>query len=151
VCVPITLDERNAGALAVTLAYAGEGSYDGALKFFGIVASMIGQALRVHRLVEAERQRLLQENMQLRQELKERYDFRNIVGNSRAGVAGRREQHHGPGARRVRHRQGADRPRPALQLAAREQALRQGELRGAATAPAPHACSAPPNASSATR
>ncbi len=83
VCVPIRVDERNAGALGVTLAYTPEGSYEGTLKFFGIVASMIGQALRVHRLVEAERQRLLQENMQLRQELKERYDFRNVVGNSR--------------------------------------------------------------------
>src|SRR3989454_681512 len=38
---------------------------------------------RVHRLIEAERQGLLQENMQLRQELRERYDFRNIIGNSR--------------------------------------------------------------------
>ncbi len=83
ICVPIPLDERTVGALGVVLPYAGESSYDGALQFFGIVASMVGQALRVHRLVEAERQRLLQENQQLRQELKERYDFRNIVGNSR--------------------------------------------------------------------
>jgi Nif-specific regulatory protein len=82
-CVPITVDERTAGALGVTLDYVGEGSYDGEVKFFGVVASMIGQALKVHRLIEAERQRLVQENMQLRQELKERYDFRNIIGNSR--------------------------------------------------------------------
>ncbi len=83
ICVPITVDEKSAGALGVTLPYLGEGNFDGAVKFFGIVASMIGHALRVHRLIEAERQRLLQENMQLRQELKERYDFRNIIGNSR--------------------------------------------------------------------
>jgi Nif-specific regulatory protein len=44
---------------------------------------MIGQALRVHTLVETERQTLLTENSQLRQELKERYEFRNIIGNSR--------------------------------------------------------------------
>ena len=53
------------------------------MQFFGIVGSMIGQALRVHRLVEADRQRLLEENTQLRQELRERYDIRNIVGTSR--------------------------------------------------------------------
>ena len=44
---------------------------------------MIGQAVRVHGLIEAERQGLVQENRQLRQELQERYDFRNIIGNSR--------------------------------------------------------------------
>jgi Nif-specific regulatory protein len=37
----------------------------------------------VHRLAEAERQRLLEENTKLRQELRERYDLSNIVGNSR--------------------------------------------------------------------
>ena len=37
----------------------------------------------MHQLVEAERRRLLDENSKLRQELKERYDLRNIVGNSR--------------------------------------------------------------------
>jgi len=43
---------------------------------------MVSQAVKVHRLVESERQRLVDENTQLRQELKERYDFSNIIGNS---------------------------------------------------------------------
>ena len=43
---------------------------------------MIAQALKVQRLVEAERQRLLDENTHLRQELRERYDFSNIIGTS---------------------------------------------------------------------
>jgi Nif-specific regulatory protein len=33
--------------------------------------------------VETERQRLMSENSQLRQELREKYEFRNIIGNSR--------------------------------------------------------------------
>jgi Nif-specific regulatory protein len=44
---------------------------------------MIGQGLRVQKLVEGERRRLLDENSKLRLELKERYDLRNIMGNSR--------------------------------------------------------------------
>jgi Nif-specific regulatory protein len=48
-----------------------------------VAGSMVGQAVRVHKLVEAERQRLLEENTQLRQELRERYDIRNLIGNSR--------------------------------------------------------------------
>ena len=43
---------------------------------------MIAQAVRVHRLIEADRQRLVDENTHLRQELKERYDFSNLVGTS---------------------------------------------------------------------
>ena len=43
---------------------------------------MIAQALNVQRLVEEERRRLLDENTHLRQELRERYDFSNIIGTS---------------------------------------------------------------------
>jgi Nif-specific regulatory protein len=83
ICVPITVDQKTVGTLGVSLAYDQGGHYEREAKFFGVVASMIGQAVKVHRLIEAERQGLLQENLKLRLELKERYDFRNIVGNSR--------------------------------------------------------------------
>jgi Nif-specific regulatory protein len=43
---------------------------------------MIGQALNVQKMVEEERRRLLDENTHLRQELRERYDFSNIIGTS---------------------------------------------------------------------
>jgi Nif-specific regulatory protein len=72
------------GALGVALPYHKDRSYEQEAKFFGIVGSMVGQAVRIHSLVEAERQRLLDENTKLRQELRERYDIRNIVGSSRA-------------------------------------------------------------------
>jgi Nif-specific regulatory protein len=83
ICVPIPVDTKTVGALGVSLLYDKDSNYDREVKFFGLVASMVGQAMRVHRLIAAERQRLVQENQQLRQELKERYDFRNIIGNSR--------------------------------------------------------------------
>jgi Nif-specific regulatory protein len=83
ICVPVTVDNRTVGALGVSLPFNEQSDYDGEAKFLGVVASMIGQATRVHQLIEAERQGLVQENKQLRQELRERYDFPNIVGNSR--------------------------------------------------------------------
>ena len=43
---------------------------------------MIGQALKVQRLVAAQHKRLVNENAHLKQELRERYDFAGIVGNS---------------------------------------------------------------------
>jgi Nif-specific regulatory protein len=83
VCVPIRAEHRTAGALGVALAYQKDRSYDHEAKFYGLVGSMIGQAVRVHHLVEAERKRLLDENTKLRRELTERYDIRNLVGSSR--------------------------------------------------------------------
>ena len=50
----------------------------------------------------------------------------------RAGRAGGADQHHGADPRRVGHRQGDDRARDPLQLAARQEAVHQGQLRGAA-------------------
>ena len=84
ICVPLPLDRRAMGALEVWLSYRKDRPFDEEAKFLGIVGSMIGQALRVQRLVLSERQRLLEENTKLRQELRERYELRNIIGNSRA-------------------------------------------------------------------
>ena len=82
ICVPVMMNRAAVGALAVDLRFKPERDYDSSVKFFGIVSSMIAQALNVQRLVEEERRRLLDENTHLRQELRERYDFSNIIGTS---------------------------------------------------------------------
>src|SRR4051812_31662878 len=82
ICVPIMQNRTAVGALGVDLRFKAERDYDSSVKFFGIVSSMIAQALNVQRSVEDERRRLLDENTHLRQELRERYDFSNIIGTS---------------------------------------------------------------------
>jgi Nif-specific regulatory protein len=82
ICVPIAVQRLTAGTLAVDLKFKAERDYESSVKFFGIVSSMIAQALNVQRLVEEERRRLVDENTHLRQELRERYDFSNIIGTS---------------------------------------------------------------------
>jgi Nif-specific regulatory protein len=82
ICVPIGFDRRVAGALGVNLTYKPDRNFDRSKAFFSVAASMIGQALKVQRLVAAQHRRLVNENAHLRQELKERYDFAGIVGNS---------------------------------------------------------------------
>jgi Nif-specific regulatory protein len=82
ISVPILLNRKAVGALGVDLKFKPDRDFDRTVKFLTIVASMIAQAIKVQRLIEAERQRLLEENTHLRQELKERYDFSNIVGTS---------------------------------------------------------------------
>src|SRR5439155_14705598 len=82
VCVPILINRKAAGALGVDLRFKAERDFDSSVKFMGVVASMIAQALKVQRAVEDERRRLISENTHLRQELRERYDFSNIIGTS---------------------------------------------------------------------
>jgi Nif-specific regulatory protein len=82
ICVPIVLQRAPVGALGVDLRFKPDRDFDSSVQFFGIVSSMIAQALNVQRLVEEERRRLVDENTHLRQELRERYDFSNIIGTS---------------------------------------------------------------------
>jgi Nif-specific regulatory protein len=82
ICVPITLNRKAVGALGVDLPFKKDRDYDRAVKFLKVVASMVAQSLKLQRAIEAERQRLMDENIHLRQELRERYDFSNIIGNS---------------------------------------------------------------------
>jgi len=82
ICVPITVSRKTIGAFAAVLRYKKDRDYDRAVKFLRVVASMIAQALKVHHMVEVDKQRLVDENTHLRLELKQRYDFSNIIGNS---------------------------------------------------------------------
>ena len=83
ICVPILLNRRPIGALGVELKFNPDRDYDRGVKFFGVVASMIAQAVKIQRLVEADKQQLVAENKHLKQELRERFDVTNIVvGNS---------------------------------------------------------------------
>jgi Nif-specific regulatory protein len=82
IAVPIVLGRRPAGTIEVALPYKSDRDFQRSLEFYKVVASMIGQAIKVTRMVEADRHRLTEENEHLRDELRERYAFRNIIGNS---------------------------------------------------------------------
>jgi len=82
VCVPIVLNRRPIGALAIDLKFKSDRDFERMVKFLGVVASMIAQALKIHRLIDEDKRRLVDENAHLKQELRERYDFSNLVGSS---------------------------------------------------------------------
>jgi Nif-specific regulatory protein len=82
ICVPLAVNRRTVGALAVYLAFKRHRHYQRSLKFFRVVGSMIAQAVKVSRVAESERRRLVEENAHLRDELADRYAFRHIIGNS---------------------------------------------------------------------
>jgi Nif-specific regulatory protein len=83
VCAPIPAEGQTVGAIGALLSVQTGDAVERTVSFLGVTAALLGQSLRVFTLLQAERQRLTDENAQLRQELREKYDFRNIVGSSR--------------------------------------------------------------------
>ena len=81
VMVPITSGRKKIGLLC---ALPADGDFNGAADILELVAAMIGQSLRVEMAVMSEREKLREENLHLKQELKEKYDFSHIVGTSNA-------------------------------------------------------------------
>jgi len=84
ICVPIIVGRKRVGALGVDLHFKPDRDFERTVKFLRVVAGLIAQAIRVQQLIEAETQRLVAENIHLREELRERYDFSNMIGNSGA-------------------------------------------------------------------
>ena len=82
VCVPILLNRKAVGALGADFRFKPERDFDRTVKFLGVVASLMAQSIRIQRVIDAERERLREENTHLKSELRERYDFSNILGTS---------------------------------------------------------------------
>ena len=131
ICVPVVINRRAVGSLGVDLRFKDDRDYDRELHFLQVVASMIAQAINISHLVESENDRLRDENEHLRGELRERYDFSNIIGRSnrmrqvyeqitQVGAG----QYQRADSRRIGYRQGTDCPRHPLQFGARQAAVR---------------------------
>lgn len=84
VCVPIALGKKVFGALGVEFPYRNEFDYEKLTDFLSVTTSIIAQAIKAERVISGEKQMLLAENTSLRRELREKYDFSHIVGNSSA-------------------------------------------------------------------
>ncbi|MBN1780509.1 sigma 54-interacting transcriptional regulator [bacterium] len=80
--IPITLDYRTLGVLIVNLIYRANRELEADKKFLLLVASALLQPIRVQHVIEQERQKLLNQNVLLKQKLHEEYSFHNIIGNS---------------------------------------------------------------------
>jgi Nif-specific regulatory protein len=81
-CLPLFLDGRPGGTLALAVPYLQDRAFQRETAILHLAAAMTGLAVKVARLTAADRQRLLDENRSLRHELQERYEIRNLIGNS---------------------------------------------------------------------
>ena len=84
VCVPVKIGREVIGAISADRKAAEESSLHETARILSIVASLIAQAVRLRRAAQEERERLVEENLRLQEELKDRFRPSNIIGNSKA-------------------------------------------------------------------
>ncbi|MFP4363450.1 MAG: nif-specific transcriptional activator NifA [Spirochaetia bacterium] len=83
ICVPIKIGNEVIGTLSVDRPYDEDIDLDDDMRLLSIVASMIAQAVKLRQSVQEERQKLMDENSRLQNELRDRFKPANIIGRSR--------------------------------------------------------------------
>ena len=84
ICVPVKIENRTAGAVAIDKLWQGEAQLQADQTFLEIIAAFLGQAIQINRMVMRQKEDLLEENAQLRAQVRDRYRFDNIIGDSPA-------------------------------------------------------------------
>ena len=149
ICVPIKLNQKTIGALSVDRLFQENISFEEDVRLLTIISSMVAQAVRIHQMHEKEKEKLTNENIFLKQELKKKFHPKSIIGESkrmadvyasielvsqaRATVMLRGES--GTGKERVAHAihyasDRADKPFIKVSCAALPEALLESELFG---------------------
>ncbi|MBN2223494.1 MAG: sigma 54-interacting transcriptional regulator [Deltaproteobacteria bacterium] len=80
ICVPIILENDVIGTLSADRLFDEAVSYNEDIRLLSIIASMISQAVNLRQSA----QEIIEENIRLKEELKDRYRPNNIIGNSKA-------------------------------------------------------------------
>lgn len=80
VVLPIILEKKVVGVFAVEFPSAFD--FEPQIPFLSIISSLIAQTFKIEKAISNESQKLADENLHLRQELREKYDFSQIIGNS---------------------------------------------------------------------
>jgi len=83
ICAPIKIGNQTIGALSADRLFSEGVSLEEDVRLLSIIASMIAQAARLRQSAQADRQRLLEENLRLQEELKDRFRPANIIGNAK--------------------------------------------------------------------
>ncbi len=84
VCVPIKVDSEIAGAISIDRLFSDEITLEKDKRLLEIIAGLVGQAIKINRMVQMEREELQRENQRLRKDLHSRYRFGNMVAASGA-------------------------------------------------------------------
>ncbi|MGH7213902.1 MAG: sigma 54-interacting transcriptional regulator [Tepidisphaeraceae bacterium] len=83
-CVPIKIEGRTAGALSIDKPFISDEQLRSDASFLNIISAFLAQAIQINRMVMRQKEELLEENAQLRAQVRDRYRFENIIGDSPA-------------------------------------------------------------------
>ncbi|MDR2588429.1 MAG: nif-specific transcriptional activator NifA [Spirochaetales bacterium] len=84
ICVPIKNGNEVIGALSADKLFEERVSFTEDVRLLSIIASLLAQAIRLRQGVNEEKQRLIEENSRLQEELKDRFRPSNIIGNAKS-------------------------------------------------------------------
>lgn len=82
IAVPISLRGESVGFVAVGFPHGAFVAEDAVIKLLRAIAALFAQSIKAERVVKEEGQKLIEENSFLKQELREKYDFSHLIGNS---------------------------------------------------------------------
>ena len=80
--VPIVLKGTTVGLIAAGFPSAARTDENSIIRFLQVIAALIAQTMRTEQVITDESRKLAEENIHLKQELKSKYDFGQIIGNS---------------------------------------------------------------------
>jgi Nif-specific regulatory protein len=83
-CIPIRIEGRVAGALAIDKPFVSDEQLEEDRRFLEIIGAFFAQAIQINRMVMRQKEELLEENEQLRAQVRDRFRFENIIGDSPA-------------------------------------------------------------------
>lgn len=84
ICVPVKNAERIVGAISIDKPFVDQPTLYADARLLTIIAGSIAQTIRIHQVVQLEKDQWLRENEQLRDNLRGKYRFDNIIGSSPA-------------------------------------------------------------------
>lgn len=82
IAAPIVMRGSTAGMVAIGFRPAARVAENDLIKLLKVIAGLIAQAMRIEQTVNEQSRKLLEENSHLKQELKEKYGFSHLIGNS---------------------------------------------------------------------
>ncbi|AQQ72365.1 Nif-specific regulatory protein [Limihaloglobus sulfuriphilus] len=83
-CLPIKLEGKTIGTISVSRESKSDSTFLTNASLLNVIATMVGQAVKLAQKLEKERTGWQEENRKLREQLRNRFDVHNMVGSSNA-------------------------------------------------------------------
>ncbi len=84
ICVPVRDGGQTVGTISIHKPYLDDEQLQSDARLLTIIAGSIAQTIRIHHLIQVEKDQWLEETQQLRDNLRGKYKFDNIIGSSPA-------------------------------------------------------------------